>query len=377
MVSRGAKYLIILSRSGASNAASIELVEELAANGVVVKAPRCDVSDAEALKRTLDNCIAEGMPPVKGCIQASMVLRDTMFSNMTLDEYYTALKPKVDASWNLHTLLPRDLDFFVLLSSISGVVGNAGQANYSTGNTFQDGLARYRVLNGQKATSIDVGAVLSVGYVAERTQRVENEGASDIDLTTHMRKMGVQGMRENELLAIIEALCDPALPAPTTSHLKSQLVLGLQVPEVFTTSGFDEPVWFRDPLFTHLHRIRLQSREGGRDDGAQGGRSINYGLLLAAAESVDAGVDIAYDALAMKLVRALNIPPDEVQPNKALTTLGVDSLVAVEIRTFILKQLEAEVSVFDLMDSRSLRALSELVVARSRFMKVVEEQEEQ
>ncbi|RFU79402.1 polyketide synthase [Trichoderma arundinaceum] len=376
IVSRGAKYLIILSRSGASNAASKELVEELESNGTVVKSPKCDVSDAEAHKKALDECAAEGMPPVKGCIQASMVLRDIIFSDMTLDEYYTALRPKLDVSWDLHNLLPKDLDFFVLLSSISGIVGNAGQANYASGNTFQDALARYRVLNGLKATSMDVGAVLLVGYLAEQTQKVEGEGSAKIDLTTHMRKMAVQGMREDELLAIIEALCDPGLPAPTSSNVKTQVVLGLQVPGVFTSSGFDEPIWFRDPLFTHLHRIHLQNRVDGGDNPSQGNRNINYGLLLAAAESVAAGVDIVYDALATKLVRALNIPPEEVQPGKTLTTLGVDSLVAVEIRTFILKQLDADVSVFDLMDLRSLRALSEPVVTRSGFMKTVEEQEE-
>lgn len=60
------------------------------------------------------------------------------------------------------------MDFFVLLSSLSGVVGLHGQSNYACGNTYQDGLARYRTGRGEKAVSLDLGAILSVGYVAER-----------------------------------------------------------------------------------------------------------------------------------------------------------------------------------------------------------------
>ncbi|KAL7935483.1 fatty acid synthase S-acetyltransferase [Trichoderma chlorosporum] len=375
MASCGARFLIILSRSGPSNAESRDLVKELESSGVTIKCPKCDISNAGALQRALDECLAQGMPPVKGCIQASMVLRDAMFLNMSLEDYHAALGPKVQGSWNLHNLLPKDLDFFVLLSSIAGIMGNQGQANYAVGNTFQDALARHRVLNGLKAVSIDVGSVLSVGYVAEQSQHARDEGGTELDLASHMQRMGVQGMREDELLAVIEAACDPGQPLANLSNLKMQVVLGLQVPEVFKTSALEEPMWFYDPLFTHLHRIRLHGGDG-RGTGDEHGRSKNYGLLLAAAESVDAAAEVVYGALADKLVRALNITPSEVDPGKPLTALGVDSLVSVEIRTFILKQLQADLSVFDLMEARSLKELSNIVVSRSRLTITKEEEEE-
>ena len=86
---------------------------------------------------------------------------------MTFDDWETSIKPKVQDSWNLHSMLPRDLDFFILLSSISGVIGNGGQANYAAGNTSMDALANYRIAHGEKAVSLDLGWMEAEGVVAE------------------------------------------------------------------------------------------------------------------------------------------------------------------------------------------------------------------
>lgn len=202
MASKGARNLILLSRSGNTKDSSKALVADLEAMGVRVATPPCDVTDASALKAALDQSHGAGMPPVKGCIQGSMVLKvsphlfallstllslpllhektqDSLLSNMTLEDYYTTVKPKVDASWNLHDVLPKGLDFFVLLSSISTVWGNRGQANYIIGNAFQDALARYRVRHGWRARAVDVGMILSAGYVAEN--KALNITPADID----------------------------------------------------------------------------------------------------------------------------------------------------------------------------------------------------
>src|ERR1700722_7544360 len=94
-----------------------------------------------------------------------------MFENMTYDTFQIALKPKVQGSRNLHELLPLDMDFFILLSSATGVLGNRSQVNYAVGNTYQDALARHRVSKGLPVATIDLGTVLSVGYVAETNIR--------------------------------------------------------------------------------------------------------------------------------------------------------------------------------------------------------------
>lgn len=355
MTKRGARNLILLSRSGNTSETSRELVSDLESQGVKVATPACDVSDLSALQAALKGC---NMPPIKGCIQGSMVLKDSTFANMTLQDWNTAIRPKVAGSWNLHRALPDDLDFFVLLSSIATIWGNRGQSNYSAGNSFQDALARHRVLNGQAATVLDLGMILSVGYVAE----------NEADLVTHLRKMGAEGMREEELHAILNELCAPPSGASSSSSsppslLKSQISLGLQLPETRAVAGEEYCDWMSDPLVRHLHQIR--TRSGAVETEAQ---TANYGLLLAAAESPEAAAEIVYDGLKIKLVKALNISADEVDPNKPLHGMGVDSLVAVELRTWILRQFNADVAVFDLMEVASIRLLAVMIVTRSGFV---------
>ncbi|KAF2802984.1 KR-domain-containing protein [Mytilinidion resinicola] len=108
-----------------------------------------------------------------------MVLKDSVFENMSYADFSAPLATKVQGSWNLHSLLPSDLDFFIMFSSLAGIIGSGGQANYDACNTHQDALAHYRMRLGQKGVSLDLGAMLSEGYVAhapeimERLARVE------------------------------------------------------------------------------------------------------------------------------------------------------------------------------------------------------------
>lgn len=294
---------------------------------------------------------------------------------MTLEDYYTAVKPKVHASWNLHDVLPKDLDFFVLLSSISTVWGNRGQANYNIGNAFQDALARYRVQNGWRAHVIDVGMILSVGYVAENKDQL-------VDL---MRHIGAEGAREEELHAILNEMCfsgpppqvdsneDDGKSLSSSSLLKTQVSLGLQLPEARALAGLEPCGWMSDPLVRALHQIR--TREGDETE-TNHHQTVNYGALLAEAASFAAACDIVYGAIAAKLIKALNITADDIDPGKPLHDMGVDSLVSVELRTWILKQLDADVAVFDLMETASMRKLAILVAGRSGLVNTSEKGEE-
>ena len=83
-----------------------------------------------------------------------------------------AARPKIQGSWNLHELLPKDMDFFVALASSSGIVGNQGQANYAAGNTYEDALACYRRSQGLPAVSLDLGMIRGVGVVEENPELI-------------------------------------------------------------------------------------------------------------------------------------------------------------------------------------------------------------
>ena len=182
---------------------------------------------------------------------------------------------------------------------------------------------------------------------------------------SHLRAAGFAAMREEEFHAMLDELCNPHLEP--SSPLKAQIALGFEIPETLRSKGIEDPGWMHDLLFKHLYQIRTV---GGGADTAED--SANYGLLLAAAQSHQAAVDIINDAIVRKLCKALTIETQDVDPSKPLHEHGVDSLVAVELRTWLLKDLGAEVAVFDMMSGSSIRALAELVAGRSGLVKVVE-----
>lgn len=366
MASRGAKNLILLSRSGTTRPAAQELMEELSAAGVTAHAPRCDVSDRAALKKVLEEC-GKTMPPIRGCIQGSMVLKDSIFSNMTEEDYYTAVRPKVSASRNLHELLPSDMDFFILLSSASGVVGNRGQSNYCVGNTYQDALARHRVARGLPGVAVDLGMILSVGFAAENQESMAN-----------LRQEGFNAMREDEFLALLDVLCEPSsvrgasADKQTTTPLSlAQIAVGLEVPATLRIKGIAEPAWMHDPLFRSLYQIRGDGEADGDADGE--GSASSCAALLPAASSLAEATEVVSTAIVLKLCKALSSSERDIDTAKPLHSYGVDSLVAVELRTWFIREVGADVAVFDIMGGHSLRELAELAARRSSFVSLEEE----
>jgi len=162
----GAKNIAFISRSGAASLESKKLLQELHSSDINAIAYACDIADKEKLTSTISQ-IKQEMPVIKGVIQAAMVLKDSLFENMNYEDWIAAIRPKIQGTWNLHELLPVELDFFVILSSATGIIGNRGQANYCAGNTFQDAFAHYRRSQGLPAVSIDLGAIRNIGWVAE------------------------------------------------------------------------------------------------------------------------------------------------------------------------------------------------------------------
>lgn len=86
---------------------------------------------------------------------------------MTLEDFNAGLRPKVQGSWNLHVNLPKGMDFFIMLSSVTGVLGSRSQSNYGAGNTYEDALAKYRGSRGEKEVALDLGILMGAGFVAE------------------------------------------------------------------------------------------------------------------------------------------------------------------------------------------------------------------
>lgn len=370
MADKGARHLIVPSRSGPSSQEAVNTIADLTKRGVQVLAPRCDVSLSADLEALLQNC-ATIMPPVKGCINATMVLhvspnpctnllcrskakclhQDSVFENMTHSQWALNIQSKVHTSWNLHQLLPKDMDFFILLSSLMGIYENPSQSNYAAGCVFQDTLARHRSAQGLRGSvSLDLGYMRSVGYAARRSAESEVVRAN-------ARKLAP--IETEEFLEILDHYCDPALPPLDETH--SQLLIGARTAGDYAARGEEPlPATLR-ALFAGFNNSRDQDASPGRADVAQ---DADPSLLFRQAGDAEERQAVVTAALRAKVARALGVTVEDVEGEKTLADYGTDSLMAVELRSWIRKDFGAEITVFDMTSDKSIRAVGELVAVK-------------
>jgi acyl carrier protein len=273
---------------------------------------------------------------------------------MTNEDYHQAVECKVRGTWNLHKA-SRDqpLDFFTMLSSISGVVGNKGQANYAAANAFLDAFAHYRQAQGLPANSVDLGAIEDVGYIAEQGSGLEarfdkkqwtpiNEGTLRRILTYSI----LQQSRYSPLSASSSAQLITGVTFPLPNDGSSELMGEARFGYLFNSSsnaviGDEEGGNTKDAADQAIRAFRLM-RESGADDAT---------VLKAIVQLVSAQVS-----------RVLRLET-EVEPGKPLQAYGLDSLSAVELRGWVRTKLGAELSTLDITNARSLYALCEKVLA--------------
>jgi acyl carrier protein len=351
MADSGAKHLIVPSRSGAISEAASQLVAELTSHGVNIVAPKYDVSVREDVAVMLEEC-SHTMPPIKGCINAAMVLQDAIFqSNMTFQQWDLTIRSKVDTSKNLHELLPKDLDFFILLSSLAGVVGQMASANYAGGCAYQDALAKHRRMHGQSALSLDIGWMSNIGIIAEKEAYQRQRQTSN----------DMQPINDKELLALLTLCCDPNNPLKLPPLSEGQVLFGLRTPVDILEEGQQPPALLERTLLSAFSFLAgSNSTPDQAVDHAENARDVFQ-------KSSDARErqQVVIRAIAAKLARAMSISPDDVEPSKPLSSYGVDSLMAVELRNWINKEFSSTVAVFDIIGSVSIAGVAEVVEARS------------
>lgn len=344
LLTHGAKNLILVSRSAAAGGRTALFVDELQCSypGSKVRVIGCDISNKDSFALGLEKIAAE-LPPIRGVVQAAMVLDDSILENMTINNYNAAIQPKVQGTWNLHQQLGSDLDFFIMLSSLAGVIGNASQSNYTAGGAFQDALARHRVAKGLPGVALDIGAVKDIGYVAS------NKGVYE-----RLKKMGYRLLAEEEIMSAIEsAILDPC----------PQVMVGIN-----TGGGSSDSILARDSRFSAL---RFTKPANGSNSASKAS-SVAGSLAgkLSSAESLHEAAGLVMEALVQKLVDIFMIPAEEVIPAKSMAAFGVDSLVAVELRNMLALKAGSEVSIFDIMQSPSLAVLCDKVASTSGFVVV-------
>lgn len=351
MADKGARHLVTTSRSGGHDAKAQTVVQDLSGRGVNIKVFASDISDETTLKAVLSDLSSSGFPPIRGTIVCSMSVQDTLFETMTHDDFVAATRPKYNVTLNLHKHLPRDLDFFICLSSAAGQIGSIAQGNYNAGNNYQDALCAHRRSLGLAGTSINLGWMGEIGFVAE----------SDRAKVPQVVRDGVRDLKASQLFAIMEAALrnDEAVS-------KGQPVLGLATGGLIKHAGLDEPYWFRDARFSSMRLYDTHQSKSESTAKVTNGADIKS--ALAAAKSIEEAKAIALSGLMAKLARGLMMELDDMDASRPINTYGVDSLVAVDIRAWAMKEMQSVVHVSDILKSMPMADLAGKMVEASKLV---------
>ncbi len=324
MAKRGARSLVLSGRSSSLRPAAKKTVAELRDAGVNVSVLPADITQADDVRRVL-RTINDSLPPLRGVIHTAMVLEDKLLVDLDRETLERVLWPKMLGGWNLHQETQGlKLDCFILFSSLSSVFGHAGQANYSAANAVLDSLAYFRRSQGLPATVVNWGHLGEVGYLAEREQ-----------LGQRLERQGVLSFSVQQATDCLEyALLNKALQL-SVLRIDWSVWRGLGV-----TSRIS-------PRFSHLLCHASDSLQACDSE------------LLTAQSLRNLGMQdrcgLIERQLRIKMGGLLGTPPEKIPSDRALLEMGLDSLMAVELRNWIESQMQINVPISSLMRSESMK----------------------
>jgi polyketide synthase 12 len=304
----GARNVVLVSRRGLDAPGAAELLTELGATGAQVQVVACDVADREALAKVIADIPVQR--PLSGVIHAAGMLDDAVISSLTPERVDAVLRAKVDGAWNLHELT-RDLDVsaFVLFSSMAGLAGASGQANYAAANSFLDGLAVHRRSYGLPAMS------LGWGLWDQASAMTGALGAAD---RARFGRDGILAMSSDQALELMDTALIVDEPFLLPAHID---LAALRV----KFDGGTLP-----PMFVDL--INAPTRRQV-DDSLAAAKSKSALLQRLEGLPEDEQYGVLLDLVRANIATVLgNSSPESIDPERAFQELGFDSLTAVEMR---------------------------------------------
>jgi acyl transferase domain-containing protein/NADPH:quinone reductase-like Zn-dependent oxidoreductase/acyl carrier protein len=292
----GARSLALIGRGPASDAAA-QAIRALGAAGVAVHTFRADVASPDELAAVLAELDRIG-PPLAGVVHAAGVLDDGAVVRLTPARIDHVLAPKLLGAWNLHALLAdRQLDLFVMCSSMAALLGSATQAHYGASNAFLGAMAHYRRSQGLPALAIDWGAWSEVGLAAAQANRGER-----------LATLGIESLDPDEgVAAFAELLAEGAVQR--------------------AAMRFDVRRWRELHLGPGRSRFLSELGAGSEQPGAGGGFRAELAGMPAGRRR---GAMEAH--LRAQVASVLRCDPERIAVSMPLQQGGLDSLTAMELR---------------------------------------------
>lgn len=327
MVERGARQLLLVGRSGAGSRAAREMVRQIEQAGATVEIIKADVADPDEVARLFETVKAEHAP-LRGIVHAAGVLDDGILSEQSGRRFAHVMAPKVAGSWNLHeSCKDLALDFFVCFSSAAALLGSPGQGNYAAANAFMDALAHHRRALGLAGLSINWGPWEATGMAAEVSERDQERWAA----------RGVRPLDAEVALAALDELlqqhtAQAAVLSVNWSHLHRPSAPDAGPPflEAFLQPSVQEP----DQRSAFAERFQSAPAKERRQ------------LLL--------------DFVRTQAARVLGLSePDQIGPRQRLFDLGIDSLMALELKNCLESGLGQPLRSTVVFDYPTVEALAE------------------
>ncbi|MBA2680827.1 MAG: SDR family NAD(P)-dependent oxidoreductase, partial [Ktedonobacteraceae bacterium] len=331
LIEQGARQLLLLGRRPLDEQRQQQL-REWAEQGVQVRYQVVDVADGRALAPVLQQARHE-QGPLRGLFHLAGVLDDATLLNLEEAAWQKVQRPKIAGSWWLHRLTRQDpLDSFVLFSSAASVLGSAGQSNYAAANAFLDALAWYRRGQGQVALSINWGPWSQVGLAAAERQRGER-----------LEHMGIGSLTPEQGMAWLEALLRSELQTVQVGIWPFHLRQWEQ----------SHPAQAQSPLFAAL---RQHVDEEGQSQETRVQSRIREQLQEMRSEQERQRFLETY--LQEQVARILRLSGQKIHSSTPLKTLGLDSLMALELRNALEENLGLRLSATIAWNYPTLRELA-------------------
>ncbi|WP_078959004.1 type I polyketide synthase [Streptomyces sp. NRRL S-4] len=331
----GVRDLVLTSRRGMETPGAQSLVDELAELGATATVVACDAADRDDVAAVM--ALFDDERPLRGVVHAAGVLDDGALTDLTPERFDAVFLPKVDGLWNLHELTQdRELDFFVMFSSIASVMGAPGQGNYAAANAFMDALAHLRRAKGLPATSVAFGPWDGEGMAA---------GLSEFD-RARFAQLGLDRLAPDEGLELLEL----AVRSGRALTMSAALDLN-RVQHYFENRGGIPP----------LFRALLSSNAGNRSR-AGGGTDLRKLLGEATPEKYPA---VVLSVVREEVAKTLGFAsPEAVDVGVPLQDIGIDSLTAVLMRNQLADLTGLALPAKIAFDHPNLTSLSEFLLAK-------------